>query len=328
MQITAIIPVHNARDYLRACLIALGASTRPPDQLIVVDDSSSDGSAAVARGVGATVISLTGGPRGPAFARNRGAEIATGDVLVFLDADVAVHSNTLARIEQYLTEHSEIAALFGSYDAQPAGRRIVSRFKNLLHHYVHQHAQREAFTFWAGCGAIWRRIFAERGGFAESYTRPSIEDIELGARLRQAGYRVRLCPEIQVTHLKEWALLELLRSDIFDRAIPWSQLLFTQRRVPNDLNLETRSRWSALAAWAIVLAFVLGWLWQPAWFGGALALIALLALNRDLYRFFARQGGNGFGLGAFCLHWFYLSYSSAVFGVMLTRHGLRRIIRR
>ena len=141
MRMTAIIPVHNGVHDLALGLEALAASTRPPDEIIVVDDGSTDGSGELARQHGARVIRLDGQPRGPAFARNRGAEMAKGDVLVFLDADVTVRPDSLALAERYLSEHPEIAALFGSYDAHPSARGLVTRYKNLLHHYVHQHSQ-------------------------------------------------------------------------------------------------------------------------------------------------------------------------------------------
>jgi GT2 family glycosyltransferase len=325
--LSVIIPVHNGGDDLRRCLDALAASTRPPDEVIVVDDASSDGSGDLARHRGARVVRLDGSPHGPAFARNRGTETAQGDILVFCDADVAVHAHTLARVERYLVEHPEIAALFGSYDDTPPARGLVTRYKNLLHHYVHQHGRREASTFWAGCGAIRCEVFAALGGFDEGYTRPSIEDIELGARLRHAGYRVWLCPDVQVAHLKRWTFASLLRSDIFDRAIPWTRLILRDACLLTDLNLDTRSRLSALAAWAAVAFLVLGF-WSPwAWIGMLLGMVALGVLNADLYRFLARQGGMGFAVGAVGLHILYFLYSSLAFALIagpawLARHRL------
>jgi GT2 family glycosyltransferase len=316
VKLSVVIPVHNGGDSLRRCLAALATSGRPPDEVVVADDASTDESAAVAGSLGAQVISLPDGPRGPAVARNRGAALAGGDVLVFVDADVAVHPGTLARIERYLTEQPEIAALFGSYDANPPARGLVTRYKNLLHHYVHQHGRREASTFWAGCGAIRRDVFIALGGFDESYDRPSIEDIDLGGRLCQAGCRVWLCPDVQVTHLKRWTLGSLLRSDIFERAIPWTRLILRQRQLSADLNLDAGSRLSALSAWAALICAAFG-LWSPWLWIGALPALALLgALNAGLYRFFARQGGIGFALGAAGLHGLYLVYSSLTFALV------------
>jgi glycosyltransferase involved in cell wall biosynthesis len=156
MRISVIVPVHNGGENLRRCLQGVAAATRPPDETIVVDDGSTDGSAADAAALSARVVTTAAGPRGPAYARNRGAEAATGDVLVFVDADVVVHRDALARLETVLAGEPDVAALFGSYDDEPRARSAVSLYKNLLHHYVHQHGEREAGTFWAGCGAVRR----------------------------------------------------------------------------------------------------------------------------------------------------------------------------
>jgi GT2 family glycosyltransferase len=66
-----------------------------------------------------------------------------------------------------------------------------------MHHFLHQHSNREATTIWAGCGAIRREVFLKLGGFNETCARPSIEDIELGLQLRHAGYYIRFCPDVK-----------------------------------------------------------------------------------------------------------------------------------
>src|SRR6187402_451343 len=170
MRFSVIVPVHNARDTLAECLAGLGRSSRRPDEVIVVDDSSTDASAGIARTYGATLITgAAHAPRGAAWARNRGAERASGDVLVFVDADVVVHGDALARMGAVFAGEPGLHALFGSYDEQPRCPDIPSRFKNLLHHYVHQHGKLAASSFWAGCGAMKRTTFAAVGGFDERY---------------------------------------------------------------------------------------------------------------------------------------------------------------
>src|SRR5947207_1321887 len=83
-----------------------------------------------------------------------------------------------------------LTALIGSYDESPLSAGFVSQYRNLLHCYTHQNGRREASTFWAGCGAMRRDRFVHHAGFDERYRYPSIEDIELGVRLRQAGERI------------------------------------------------------------------------------------------------------------------------------------------
>jgi glycosyltransferase involved in cell wall biosynthesis len=325
VKLSVIIPVHNGGDELRICLDALEASTRCPDEIVVVDDASTDGSGYLARQHGAVVLSLEEPPHGPAFARNRGADRARGDILVFLDADVAIHPDALALMEQYLTQHPEIGGVFGSYDAEPRAGGLVSRYKNLLHHYVHQHSRREASTFWGACGAIRREAFAALGGFKEDHTRPKVEDIEFGVRLHHAGHRVWLCPDVQVTHLKHWTFTSLLRVDIFDRAIPWARLILQDTRLPYELNLNTRSRLSAIAAWAALAFLIPIFRWPWAAMGTLLGVTVVAVLNADLYRFFGRQGGLRFAAGAAGLHLLYLLYSSLVFALVVAQTLLARL---
>jgi GT2 family glycosyltransferase len=323
-RLSVVIPVHNGASTLPRLLERLITDSHPPEEIVVVDDGSDDGSAQIAAEFGVRVLTLAGGPYGPAYARNRGAEAAAGDVLFFLDADVVVHPDTLARLRAALDTYAEDDAFFGSYDAHPPARGLVSRYKNILHHYVHQRSRMEADTFWAGCGAVRREAFFAVGGFDESYARPSIEDIEFGVRLRRAGYRIRLCPAIQVTHWKRWSLRSWLRTDIVHRAVPWTRLILQEGRVPTSLNLDHRSRWSALLVWVAVLFFVATPLFPLLGVGSLFAYGGFVLLNRDLIACFARNEGPVFAAGAAFLHSLYLAYSSATFGLLSLLHLLTR----
>src|SRR5918996_103717 len=185
--ISVIIPVYNGAAYLNSCLEAVAASDYGSYECIVVNDGSTDGSQAIAEqfAMPVQVVNLAEGPRGPAYARNRGAEVARGSVLFFVDADVVLVPGALRLVAKVFQEQPDLAAVFGSYDARPKDDGVISRYRNLLHHFVHQNGNPEASTFWAGCGAIRRSVFEEIHGFDENrFPRPSIEDIELGYRLR------------------------------------------------------------------------------------------------------------------------------------------------
>ena len=322
MKLSIIIPFYNSADTLSRCLEALKTSTLVPDEVIVVDDSSTDESSHITCQLNARLLRLTDGPKGPAAARNRGAEVACGDILVFVDADIVVHSQTFEKINEIMVVHPDLAAVFGSYDDHPVHRGMISLYKNLQHHYVHHHSRREASTFWAGCGAIRRTVFFELGGFDESYRRPSIEDIELGFRMTRAGYQILLCTEVRVTHLKKWTLSSWLHSDILDRAIPWTRLIHSTSHLPSALNLDWKSRMSAMTAW-LSIGFFLAGLWFPrAWVGMLFSLTALGLLNFGLYRLFYRKGGLLFAALSFCLHIIYYLYSSLTFFVLLVWYRL------
>jgi GT2 family glycosyltransferase len=263
--VSAIVPATNAPPTLEQCVDAIRTADEGPDELLVVD---------------------RGG--GPADARNRGASQAQGDVLVFVDADVLVHSDTFKLIRSAFERDPGLAALFGSYDDRPAAPGIVSSFRNLLHHYVHQQGAGPAMTFWAGLGAVRREQFEAVGGFdAERYPLPSVEDIDLGVRLAAAGFRIELDPAIQGTHLKAWSLRGMIENDFWQRGAPWIELLLRHRTGSAALNLGWRHRLSALVSVAAALSLVNG---RVSRAGRALAV--LVALNASFYGLLARRRGR------------------------------------
>ncbi|HEV8725032.1 MAG TPA: glycosyltransferase [Candidatus Binatia bacterium] len=324
--ITAIIPVHNASGFLEHCLESLATSDCPHD-CIVVNDGSTDTSEIIASRFPTRVLNLRGGPFGPAYARNRGAEVARGSILFFVDSDVVLAPGGLRLVAKVFQEHSDLAAVFGSYDAQPKASGVVSQYRNLLHHFVHQNGNSEASTFWAGCGAIRRSVFEEIGGFDETrFRRPSIEDIELGYRLRRAGHRILLDKSLQGTHLKQWTLLSFVRTDIVYRAIPWSRLILETKNLPNDLNLKWDQRASfALAAFALVF-LALGMIHIQSLAIAAAGLLGVLVLNRRIYVFFFRQRGLFFALACVPLHILYYLYSGLSYLYVRTGFVLRNLV--
>lgn len=273
--LSVVIPVYNAAGYLASCLENLRLSVFSSYECIVVDDGSTDGSAEIARAFGATVIGV-GRNRGPAHARNLGTRVASGEVILFLDADVCIDPDAMSRIRRAFTDDPSLDAVIGSYDDAPRSPDFLSCYRNLLHCYVHRNGRRRASTFWSGCGAVRRKVLMEAGGFDESYQRPSIEDIELGYRLTRSGKSVALDPAITVKHLKHWSLAGLIRTDIRDRGIPWTELILRDRRMPDDLNLRISQRISAALAAALVPAAALAV--RSAGRGFALSVCALVYL--------------------------------------------------
>jgi GT2 family glycosyltransferase len=322
--ISVVIPVHNGAAMLERCLEALWRSQGVEWECIVVDDRSTDDSAAVARRRGARVLQVAHPSRGPAQARNAGARVARAPLLCFLDSDVLVRPNTLATFVALFDADPSLAAAFGSYDTQPVDPGLVSQYRNLLHHFVHQSSHEAASTFWSGCGAIRRDDFWDLGGFDPTFTRPSVEDIDLGYRLRTRGRRVLLAKQIQVTHLKRWTFPRFLLTDVRDRALPWTALIASSGYLPDDLNVDRASRVSALSLYALLALLTLGW-WQPiAWPLALLPLLLVLWLNRRLYAFFARERGPAFLLAALPLHWLYYASAALAFGVGIVPILLRQ----
>ncbi len=257
-RVSVVIPVFNGGADLEQCLQAVFASSYPVYECILVDDASTDGMTAVAAERHAVRVISFDRQGGPAVARNRGAEEASGDILFFTDADVVISPDALAVAVHAFHTYAELSAVFGSYDDQPGHAAFLSQYRNLFHHWVHQTSGNDASTFWTGCGAIYRHVFIEINGFNEDYERPSIEDIELGARLCKSGHLIRLEKTMLVKHMKHWRFWNMIKTDIFDRGVPWMKLVLHDRNVTGDLNLSRRSRIATLlAGFLVLLAMVL-----------------------------------------------------------------------
>lgn len=271
VRLSVIVPATAPAPTLPRCLAALEAAR--PDEVLVADQP----------------------PLGtPAAARNLAAAGATGDVLVFVDADVLVHPDALDRIRARLRDPA-LDAVFGSYDDSPEARGPVSGFRNLLHHHVHHEDAGPAQSFWTGLGAVRRTAFDGAGRLDPA--RRWLEDVELGARLVQAGSRIELDPSIQGTHLKRYTLASMLHVDTVERAIPWVDLMLDGRAPHSSLNAGAKHRASALLALTTVGAAALG---RPR--TALLALGGFAALNTDLYRTIARRRGPLEGATAVPLH--------------------------
>jgi GT2 family glycosyltransferase len=299
--LSGVIPATDRPPTLSRSLEAIRNANAPPEEVVVVDECELPG---------------------PAAARNAGANRATGDILVFVDADVLPHADAFERIRSAF-ESPDLIAVFGSYDDAPEATGTVSSFRNLLHHHVHQRAAGPATTFWAGLGAVRRDAFLGVGGFdAERYRTASIEDIELGVRLARAG-EIRLDPLLLGTHLKRWTLRSMVRTDFFRRGVPWASLLLRERAGTLVLNLGWRHRLSALACVVFAAAVPVRRVGLAFW-----SAAAFVALNRSFYALLLRRRGGHVASIGIALHALHHIVGIAAASTALAAHVGRRLLMR
>ncbi len=331
LQLSVIVPAFRASHLLPACLGAIRGSTGLEQgswEVIVVDDGSDDDTPETAAAWADRVLRVEGGPRGPGNARNLGADAARGEILAFVDADVCVHADALSRMLEAFRDRPAVHGVFGAYDDDPGDPTFLSQYRNLYHRYVHLRGAGEAMTFWAGCGAVRRDAFLAVGGFdVQAFPRPQIEDIELGYRLRDAGGCIVLDPDIQGRHLKRWTFRGIVRTDFFDRGVPWMlKLIERGSRAEDSLNVRPVEKLkTALVGFACALVGVALVTWDGRWAVGALAaLAAVVLLNLELYRWFARLRGWSFALRVIPMNLLYYFLSGSAVLAAWGLHRLRR----
>jgi len=323
-KVAVIIPAWNAEDTIEACISAVLGSTRKPDEVLLYNDGSSDRTGEIAESFGITVLTNSEASVGPAIGRHRCAQETDAEILVFVDADVEVDSDAIRILTNEILSDDKVGGAFGSYDEDPHCTNVAAKYMNLRHHYIHGQSSREASTFWTGLGAIRSEVYKSLGGFDFNYDKPSIEDVELGTRILNHGWRVTLAAEAKAKHWKNWTLMGVWETDIFKRAMPWSKLIVEGETKGEDLNTSHKEKFSAVLAHSMWFVGLIS-LFIPQAFVIFLTVTALyLVLNAGLYALFLRKSGIGLMFAGAALHWLYHLYASVVFGVILVRYSLMR----
>ncbi len=208
MHASIIIPAYNAQKTLAECVSACLAQDYPDFEVIVVDDGSTDDTGAIAKQFEGVRYHLQSNG-GPSSARNAGAQLASGNLLVYTDADCVPHTSWLRQLVAGFGEG--IVAVGGTYAiANPASRlaRVVQAEIALRHGQF-----KGDVDFLGSFNVAYRRAaFDAVGGFDESYRQASGEDNDLAYRLQDQGGRMVFSPRAVVAHYHPERLLGYLRT--------------------------------------------------------------------------------------------------------------------
>lgn len=191
MTISVIVCAHNEERFLAPCLHSLLAQSRPPDEILVINNASTDTTHAVAAAVpGVRVVDE---PRkGLVVARERGRQAARGDLLVYVDADCRAPLTWLARIELRFLRNPDLLALSGNYrfyDWDWWGRTLLRAYDFTLGpatHVLVKYILRIGVVFYGGNFAVRRAALDRINGFDTSIEFHG-EDTNLGRRLSSLG---------------------------------------------------------------------------------------------------------------------------------------------
>jgi glycosyltransferase involved in cell wall biosynthesis len=287
--VSVIIPNYNYAKTLRACLASVYAQSYPVAEVTVVDDASTDGSPEIAREFPCTLVEQPGN-RGAAAARNAGAAASTGDILFFLDSDVALEPDAVANAVRLLAGDPACGCVHGIYLAQPLVDDGPVEHCRILHsRYALLRAAGDTKTMISALAAVPRRVFEAVGPFDEGFRGAGGEDTEYSDRL-SARHRILLTAAVAGRHDDDDRLIPLLRKQ-FRRG----QLLRFQaghRFTPGAARFNSLPR--VASAGLAVATLPLGLL-APALLAVPAAAAAVFALaDPGLSRFVRRERGTRF----------------------------------
>jgi glycosyltransferase involved in cell wall biosynthesis len=306
--LSVVVSVRDSGSTLGEALAAIRTSDLPREsyEIIVVDDASTDGSVSIAARYADTIVRLSGRRAGPAYARNRGVELARGGVVAFVDGDVVVRPDTLRRMLDTLVERSDIDAVSASHADRSGAPNFVSQYWNLLLRFGEQRHSGRCAQFAPGCGAVRREAFISAGMYDEwRFGTACLENVELGERLLGAGRGVLLSSELRVTHLKQWDVDSVCkevwrRSRVLARSLGYLRMSAV---APGEV-VFTLCR-TLIPAVTLLGTLMLAAAFVPSPHATAkvgVALTALFLTNMPVHRFYASTRGLWFAIVSAPLH--------------------------
>lgn len=312
--VSVIIPIYNGARSIPEVLAALRRSDYQDFETVIVHDMSTDNTAEVLKELAKTyefrLLEFTEN-RGVSKARNAGADAAKGEILLFIDADCIVLTDTIRLCVEELAK-GEFISVGGAYTPNAYDKDFFSNFQSLYIHYVETKSERPDYIA-THCMAIPKKIYQEFGGFKEDYFighAASVEDVELSHRLLAAGYKLSRPHGIEVQHMFGYDLKKSVRNAV-KKSMYWTMYSLHNRDVTKDSGAASYELKINVFAQSLIALFVLvtlifrfWWLLVPA----AVLYVANTFSNIRFLGLIRRQRGFRFLIKAMGYYQFVYPY--------------------
>lgn len=226
MEFSIVIAVYNGEKTIRNCLESIFDIDYKNYEVILVNDNSSDRTLEIAKEFPCKIMDLDRN-YGPCVARNEGVKQANGEIILFIDSDIVVKKNILLSIRKSFDENPDVSCVVGLFSADPPFGGLSTQYKNLFLHYRFLMLSKYISLTITAITAIKKGVFKKINGF-DTRIEFAGEDMDLGQRLSDRGYKILLDKDLQVKHLKEYSFKDFLMND-FKRAGNWIHLFLEKK---------------------------------------------------------------------------------------------------
>ncbi len=318
MKISIVIPVYNASSTLKECLDAIFTSSYKNFEVVVVSDKSTDNSVEIAKQYKCKIIELDEN-RGPGFARNRGAQTAAGDILLFVDSDVIIDKESLNFLSEKFSDN-QVNVIQGIYSHKPVYENAITQYQQSFYCYYSWDSNIEyTSSLITNCFAIRRKIFIDLKGFNTNIKGATCEDEEFGYVLIEKGYKIIIFRKLNGEHRVNYSLLKLIRRNF---AIYIDTIKSYLRNKTYVKKIQQTNYWKVLTGiivLGLIMLSIIGIIFtssKEAWFILVFLNIIFLLLHSGFIKFVANTKGvaKSIGVTGICYLDAFIMLTSILYG--------------
>lgn len=297
MVFSIIVPTFNNQETLEKCLQAITKIKGFDNcELIVADDSSTDFSVDIAKRYKAKIVSNQDN-KGAAFTRNIGAQVAEGEILLFVDSDVVLLSKDVLSFIKNGFKLSNVCGVFGIYDRKIAFNNFFSGYKHLYNCFTQEATPKYCPVASSSIFAVPRKNFLKAGGFNENYPGVMAEDVEFSIRLAIKENKLFLKDSrIRGLHLKNYNFKTLLITNYL-RTKGISKTI--QKKDNKRMYLKANVNYSKsplLLAASTIGFFILSLIWHFFIFPALLSILLFFLSQINFFKYLKKNKNTSFAI--------------------------------
>lgn len=306
LSISFIIPAYNAEKYLNTCLDAISTVATSSDEIIVVNDASTDSTQKIVLQYSCKIINLPNNG-GAAHARNHGARVSSKDILVFIDSDVLITKKNIEEVRLYFQNHEIVKTITANVDSANLEAGFLTDFKNLYMNFI-------ISTGPLSVNYVYGSFCATR---SKNYV-PWPEEIRLtedslwGYHQKQLGHTIHSLGFLQVRHLKKYDLKKLIENDFLISSF-FARAFLSFKRWNTLYSKESFGHTSKLQKISVILSMLTLMVSLMSPIIGTLLLALWFVLNSKFFQFLFHKRGALFTLKS-CI-WYFLTCINYFIGI-------------